>query len=279
MSFKVPDEARTRLQSDLEKILPRHLAEEMLAHYTLVTYARDAFLFLTGSPADVTFWILSGMVKLYCPVGDGNRTLVRLAGPGDVVGVVDHVNGEGVREQTWEAQALTKCTAALLTRDHLAKLITTLEKAKLVTLLEHLNTAWSTWVYHYVRFISLPYRERLEMVLKDLASRFGVPDKRGTLLRIKLSHDDLAELIYSSRPTVTKLISDLIAEQVLYRHGKQYIIPARPEPARPAVGAPMRPMTTVAQNAGIGPASVVNRFEPRSATGVGSPVARSLSAK
>jgi hypothetical protein len=34
----------------------------------------------------------------------------------------------------------------------------------------------------YAGFIGLSFRERLEMVFKDLGTRFGVEDRRGTLM-------------------------------------------------------------------------------------------------
>jgi CRP-like cAMP-binding protein len=231
------EEAGSRLQTNLEKILPKPLSDVVLSHHTVVTYTKDSSLFLPGSPADVIFWILSGVVKLYCPVAHG-RTLVGLAGPGDVVGVVDCVSANGMRTQAWEAQALSMCTAALVTRDHVSKSIAALDKTRAIAVLEHLNTAWSLWMHHYVSFVGLSYRERLETVLRYFGTRFGVPDKRGTRLKMSPSHDELAELIYSSRPTVTKLISEMVAQHSLYREGKVYILPAAPAPA--AVSTPTR---------------------------------------
>ena len=48
------------------------------------------------------------------------------------------------------------------------------------------------------------------MVLNSLGTRFGINDKRGTLVVPELSHEDLAEIIGSSRPMVSKLIGDII---------------------------------------------------------------------
>jgi len=51
-----------------------------------VTYGQDSIIFLQGSPADLMFWIMSGLVKLYCPIADGDRTAGETCGPGDVLG-------------------------------------------------------------------------------------------------------------------------------------------------------------------------------------------------
>src|SRR5260370_15825768 len=87
-----------------------------------------------------------------------------------------------------------------------------------------LNTAWSSIAFRFAEILGYSFRQRLHATLKDLAARFGVEDERGTLLRMKLSHGDLAEMINGSRPMVTKLISEMIEEHSLDRDGKRYII-------------------------------------------------------
>ena len=86
------DDAQHRLHSHLVQFLPEQLADELIRHHTSVTYAKDSIIFLQGSPADLMFWIMSGLVKLYCPMPDGERTLVRLCGPGDVLGYADFID-------------------------------------------------------------------------------------------------------------------------------------------------------------------------------------------
>ena len=54
--------------------------------------------------------ILSGYVKVYCPVGDGNPTLVRLAGPGEIIGYSDYLDEKGRNARLFEVQVASKCT-------------------------------------------------------------------------------------------------------------------------------------------------------------------------
>jgi CRP/FNR family transcriptional regulator, cyclic AMP receptor protein len=221
----IPDGVCQRLQAQLVQALPRHLVDELMSHHTTVTYAKGSVLFGQGSPADLMFWVLAGMVKLYCPMSEDNRILVRLCGPGDMLGYVNYLDPDGRRLQSFEAQALSKCTVALLTREHVARMLEKLDQATLIRLLEQLNTAWSSVACRFATFLGLSFRRRLELTLKDLAARFGVPDQRGVLLPIKLSHADLAELVNGSRPMVTRLISEMLADGSLCRDGRRYALP------------------------------------------------------
>ena len=65
--------------------------------------------------------------------------------------------------------------------------------------------------------------------LRTLA-RFGVDDKRGILIILELSQEDLAEMIGSSRPMVSKLVGDMVEEGLLARSEQhQYILLSQAE--------------------------------------------------
>jgi CRP-like cAMP-binding protein len=171
--------------------------------------------------------------------------LVDLARPGDFLAFVNHEDSGG-RRQILEAQALTKCSVGLFTREHLMQLLNKLDHQTAIRLLEQLNAAWSMMFERYITFIGSSFRARLEMVLNRLGSRVGIEDKRGILLMPELGHEDLAEMIGSSRPMVSKLIGDMTREGLLTRGEKRhFILRAKPRPlttaASDALQATVRP--------------------------------------
>jgi hypothetical protein len=70
----------------------------------------------------------------------------------------------------------------------------------------------------------LPFEQRLEVVLSDLGRRVGVHDNRGTLIIPELSQADLAEMIASSRPLVSRLLNEMEERGLVQRRGKQYLL-------------------------------------------------------
>jgi CRP/FNR family cyclic AMP-dependent transcriptional regulator len=222
-------EFREHLESRLgEWGLPKNLADALVNRLCLVTYEKGAVIFLRGSPADFVFCVLSGFVKLYLPHRDGHRTMVSLARPGDLLGIIDSLDLNNNRGQVLEAEAFTKCSIGLLPRDYLIKLMRGLDSESVTTLLEHVNTAWSSMFEWYAKFLALTFRERLELVLDNLRDRFGVADRRGVLLLPGFTHEDLAEMIGSSRPMVSKLINDMTEDGTLIRGEKQhYVVSSR----------------------------------------------------
>ena len=220
-----PSEFRTRLEQQLIAWnLPAELAAEIEEHSIPVNFEKGEFVFLRGAAADLVFWIRKGFVKLYLPGADGNRTLVHIARPGDPLGTVANVDADGRRHQILEAQALTKCSLNLYSREHMTSLLRKLDRERVIQLLGDLHASWSALFERYVRFVGIPFRKRLEMVFEDLGARFGIDDKRGTLIILELTQEDLAEMIGSSRPMVSKIISDMIEEGLLACDKRQMVL-------------------------------------------------------
>jgi CRP-like cAMP-binding protein len=218
-------QGQSRLLALLEQCgLPKQAITGLVSRHTLVRYPKGSPLYLQGSPADVIFAVFSGLVKVYCPRAEGSRILVELAGPGDLVGYADFLDGSSQRSQVFEAHALTSCSVALFTRQHVLKMLRGLDQAVLLRLLELVNSLWSSVAHRYAMFLSMSLRERLELVLADLGARFGVNDSRGVLLTPELAQEELAEMIGSSRPMVSKLLTEMSERSIIARQGRRYIL-------------------------------------------------------
>jgi CRP-like cAMP-binding protein len=67
-------------------------------------------------------------------------------------------------------------------------------------------------------------QHRLVELLVWLADKFGQPEVRGTGIALRLTHQQIAELIGSTRVTVTRQLQQLEKAKIIYRPCKQYII-------------------------------------------------------
>jgi len=180
--------------------------------------------FCEGNTDGMLACILSGYVYIYCPVGDGNRTLVRMAGPGEIIGYPDYIDEKGRHARMFEAQVASKCTMALFSRDHITRLLAGLPPDALVSIVATLNTFWSENLRRFTILLNLPFWDRLTMVMTDLAKRAGVRDSEGIMLIPEIGHEDLAEMIGCSRPMVSRLIAIMAESGLLARRGKQYVL-------------------------------------------------------
>ncbi|HAZ45486.1 MAG TPA: replication/maintenance protein [Cyanobacteria bacterium UBA11369] len=67
-------------------------------------------------------------------------------------------------------------------------------------------------------------RDRLLQLLVWLSQKFGCETERGRLIELRLTHQDLAEVIHTTRVTVTRLINELEREQAIARHQRHLIL-------------------------------------------------------
>jgi CRP-like cAMP-binding protein len=177
------EDAVTILRMSLSRFnLPVELVEELIERHIVVAFEKGALAFYEGNTDGMLACILSGYVNVYCPVGDGNRTLVRLAGPGEIIGYPDYIDEKGRHARLFEAQVATKSTLALFSRDHVVRLLTSLPTDVLISIIASLNTFWSENLRFFATLLNLPFWNRLTIVLSDLGKRAGVTDADGIIL-------------------------------------------------------------------------------------------------
>ncbi len=221
----VCEEGYARLRGNFSRWrVPSAIIEELVDHRSAVSYPRGASVFLEGSPGDLFGCVLAGYLKVYCNTANGARVLTRLSGPGDIIGYADAEDCKGRRSKIFETQALTKCSIALFTRERAVRLLRSLDPDQAIELYQTLNSFWSSTLHWWTTFLGLPFQNRLEVVLTDLGRRVGVPDNRGTLIIPELSQADLAEMIASSRPLVSRLLNEMEEQGLVQRRGKQYLL-------------------------------------------------------
>jgi CRP/FNR family transcriptional regulator, cyclic AMP receptor protein len=66
---------------------------------------------------------------------------------------------------------------------------------------------------------------RLHMLLWHLAARWGRVRSDGTVLRLRLTHAVLADLVAARRPTVTTALSELARRGVIRTDGETWVLP------------------------------------------------------
>ena len=80
------EEAFTILRTSFSQLnLPEDLVEELIERHIAVAFEKGAIAFCAGNTDGMLACVLRGYVNVYCPVGDGDRTLVRMAAPGEII--------------------------------------------------------------------------------------------------------------------------------------------------------------------------------------------------
>ena len=183
------------------------------------TFSRGSPVYLPADEASGVLLLTAGRIKLCSFTEEGKQAILAFIEPGELFGELALLE-EGQREEY--AEALEKSTVILIPSDAMQQLIAANPSVSLgVTKLFGLRRRRIERRIKYLLFRS--NRERLVHLLLELAEEYGVPSERGVELRIRLSHQDLASIIGSTRETVTVVLGELQAEGSL-RLGRKRIV-------------------------------------------------------
>jgi CRP/FNR family transcriptional regulator len=161
---------------------------------------REDAIFMEGEASSRVYILLSGVAKL-CYVNRDQRVLVGFVGPGEVFGL-SSLLGQSTRP--FRCEAYSDCTVAVVKPEIFVDTVLGVPLERLSVVLDATVGRWWGMVVRYANFVGLGLRERLAGALLELAEKFGVRDSRGTMLTIKLTHADLAELVGASRQRTTE---------------------------------------------------------------------------
>lgn len=193
---------------------------ECSQHKTSTHFSRGEIIFHEGNQASGIYCILSGRVKLYKTGVDGRQQIVRLAGPGDLLGYRAifaeepyHATAEAVEEASIcciEKKAFVKILAEYpeLAVEIMKKL------ARELRLAEELATS----------IAQKSVRERMAELLLIMKKAYGRPTKNGTFLDLKLSREEMAEMIGVTQETAIRLLSEFKKDGFIEVHDREITI-------------------------------------------------------
>jgi CRP/FNR family transcriptional regulator, cyclic AMP receptor protein len=194
--------------------------ERLAANSALDRIKRHATIFYEGETSSRVYVLLSGVAKLSFLNGS-ERVLVSLVGPGEVFGVSSLLPHS---TRPFRCDAFSDCTVAVIRPDVFIDTVLGVPLDTLSRTLEVTVGRWWSMLLRYANFVGLGLRERLAGALLELASKFGARDSRGTVLTLKLTHADLAELVGASRQRTTGQLSEFEREHAIIRDGRRFII-------------------------------------------------------
>ena len=165
--------------------------------------ARDT-IFAPGDPDGQLYFLLEGTVRLYKIYGEFKEATVALLKDGGVFGELSFDEGSW---QSVFAEAVTDVRVAVVRKSVLTEIIKRRPEFAM-----KLFFSFSERLKQSDEVIeSLLNREvsaRLATLLLNLGDRFGETNGSGTVLNVRLTHQDLANMIVSTREAVSKVMSE-----------------------------------------------------------------------
>ena len=194
----------TRLQEEECRALLR-LLEEMGIATADRSYAPGDAVYREGEYGDALYVLVSGVMKLFRPYSGSKEATLRLLRDWDIFG---HLAFAGEARQRAYAEAVTDCVVTKVPKIFVERAVRQDPRVafKIMTLLELRLVQYEELVKC---LLPRETEVRLANLLPILAQKFG--DRRDGVVTIdlRLTHQDLAAMVASTRESVTKVLNEM----------------------------------------------------------------------
>jgi CRP/FNR family transcriptional regulator len=215
------DAARLRSTIPFFRELDTAVLESLAPMLAERTFKKGSVIFFEGDEGDDVFFIRSGAVQIYTFDG-AKKVILAYLRDGDYFGEMAMIKPGARRSASAEAAQLTKVYT--LKRNAFERLI--LEHPRLAFYLlddtmERLRKA-NQQIYD-LTFLNV--RTRIMKRLLRLAQENGTETPEGLLIGIKVTHQQMAEMVGAVRETVTKVFTELQEEGLIVIRQKMILLP------------------------------------------------------
>lgn len=175
------------------------------------TIDKGESIFQAGEMSHHVFLLLTGRVKIYQPSSVGKEAILWFCFSGELFGLAEAARGG---ERAVSAQACEPCEVLSIRQEKFIAFLETHPQTSLV-IVQMLACRLRLLSNVVINLISDDVRTRIIKTMLQLSARCGVPSAHGLCLDITLTHQEIADMIGTTRQTVTSTLGQLEREGLL----------------------------------------------------------------
>ena len=180
---------------------------------SIATYPKGSVLFVEGQRPVGVFLLRSGRVRLATGSADGKSLIVRIAEPEEVMGLAGAISG---RAHELTAEALETVECGFISRETFLQFLRE-SSSEALLMAEILSNIYAATL-NQVRYLGLS-ASTAEKVARLLLERHA-EQSNGHSQGAALTHKEIAEMIGSSRETVTRTLARFRRDNLVKVNGR-----------------------------------------------------------
>ena len=201
-----------------------HLEGNSLAkvsqHKVMNHYKRGQTIFFQGNPPFGLYCVNSGKIKISKIGPDGKESIIRVVGPGDVLGHRSLFSNE-IYSAT--ATVIEDSEICFLDKKFILEALEE-EPSIALNLIQKLSRDMGNAESRAATLSQKNVRERLAELLLTLMQSYGIVEGNRTRLDIKLTREEMASLVGTANETVIRFISEFKDDGLIEQEGKVIFI-------------------------------------------------------
>lgn len=185
-------------------------------------YPKGSLLYVEGETARGVYILCSGRVKLTTSSAEGRNLILRAAEAGELLGGSAVISG---RPYETSVETIEPCQVNFIRSEDFLAMIKT-DREAMLSVANQLSADYFE-AQRELRTFGLARNtgEKLARLVLDWCAT-GEKTPRGTRLKVLMTHEEIAQMIGTTRETVTRLISDMRHKKILEVKGSTFLVPS-----------------------------------------------------
>lgn len=183
-------------------------------------FPKGEVIFFEGDRGDALYMIRSGTVKVYRVAEDGREKTLALFGDGEFFGEMALFDEE---PRSAIAQTLGETTVYTMHRPEFLRILSANPPIAL-QIIRELSSRLRQTNAQVMDVVFRDVRARISRTLADLADRHGVLTEDGVRIDLKLTHQELANVVGTARETVSRMLAELQDAACITVDGRHLIL-------------------------------------------------------
>jgi CRP/FNR family cyclic AMP-dependent transcriptional regulator len=185
-------------QSDEFKQQLRNSLQRETQNSRAIKIARHSNVYICGDQDEMVYFIESGQIKLLMLSSEGKECLLAIHSAGDVFGELC-LSGLGTRLETATAMKQT-----MLKQIHSSQFLGRLSRDSLFEgFVRYLAVRIADQQQVIANLVTVDSEQRLGQTLLQLARTMGKKDPRSIRIELRISHEELSEMVGTTRPRIS----------------------------------------------------------------------------
>jgi CRP/FNR family transcriptional regulator len=183
-------------------------------------YPKGSVLFVEGEEPRGVFILCSGRAKLTTSSSEGKTLIVKMAGPGEILGVSATILGNAYEVS---AETLEPAQVNFIGRDDFLRLISSHADACMRTA-KQLSEKYQA-AQREIRTLGLSQTtsEKLAKLILGWCED-GEETAKGIRLKMLLTHEEIGQMIGTTRETVTRILNDFRRKKIIDVKGSTFFV-------------------------------------------------------
>ncbi|TGE36337.1 Crp/Fnr family transcriptional regulator [Desulfosporosinus fructosivorans] len=200
------------------------LAQEQLTNLCQCTQrkklSRGHYLFRQGEARSTIYLIKSGKLKLVQTTEAGHETILDICGPGEVLGELSLYREQNEHCSAIAMEDVCICCFSKLQFEALIKQ----DPSFAMRIIGYLGQKRYETMVKLGKEAGLPVKERLLQLFYRLAEQYGKQTPTSTLIDLKITQQELADMIGSSRVMVIQALKEFKAANIIDREKRYFVL-------------------------------------------------------